>query len=635
MSMQAGIWNRDGRPANSGALAGISKCFEEYGPDGESTVVEGELGMLYRPFHTTPESRLEVQPFRTTGGRMILWDGRLDNREELLRELAVGLSSDQTDVALAAAAFERWGTACFPRLIGDWALSIWDPRERELILARDYLGVRHLFYLPESERVIWCTHLAPLISGGGQVTLNPEYIAGYLAFYAEPHLTPYREIHSVPPGSFVRLRQSKMSVHEYWPPEPRFRIRYKTDAEYEEHYRFLFRQAVRRRLHTDSPILAELSGGLDSSSIVCMADHIMAAESVEAPRLDTLSGYDSNEPGEEDSAFFIKVEEKRGRKGLVLDLKASGDSLPFEYSSFVPIPGFGDRSEVRAAMSEILGRKQYRVMLSGLGGDEMNGMALDPRVLLADLFGRFRIVGFSRQLAAWSLLIRKPVIQLFFEALAHFLPAAVRAQVTDYAKLEPWINRSFARKYRFSYRQLRVMKGIWFYRPGVRDTTEGLLGLSMQMTHLCPAPIELRHPFLDRTLVEFLTSIPLSQLSRAGERRSLMRRALKDLLPPEVGKRRTKATASRCYSVSIDKHWDRIQEVLLSPRLSSLGYVDTAGLQTALLEMRHGNVPKYILRLLNALSLELWLRDLEARGVLPVQSSTHRLPGVELAATGA
>ena len=190
-------------------------------------------------------------------------------------------------------------------------------------------------------------------------------------------------------------------------------------------------------------------------------------------------------------------------------------------------------------------------------------------------------------------------------------------------------------QYRISHQQLRAIDGVWFYRPGPRDTIEGLVSLSMQMTHLCPAPIELRHPFLDRSLVEFLTSIPLSQLSRAGERRSLMRRALTGILPPEVRKRKTKATASRCYSVSIDKHWDRIEQVLISSRLMGLGYANAESLRTALLEMRHGNVPKYILRLLNVLSLEFWLRDLEARGVLPIQNSTSHMSGAKLAATGA
>src|SRR5260370_14499295 len=194
------------------------------------------------------------------------WDGRLDNRDELIPQLWSDLTDDQSDVGLAGAAFDRWGTDCFAKLIGDWALAISNPREKELSLARDYLGIRHLFYYSTSKKVIWCSHLAPLALSGAQFTLCDEYVGGYLALYADAYLTPYREIRSVPPGKFVRIRDGIATVHNYWTYNPKRQIRYKTDIDYEEHFRHLFRQAVRRRLRTDSPVLAELSGGFDSSS---------------------------------------------------------------------------------------------------------------------------------------------------------------------------------------------------------------------------------------------------------------------------------------------------------------------------------------------------------------------------------
>src|SRR6202021_1952288 len=98
---------------------------------------------------------------------------------------------------------------------------------------------------------------------------------------------PYREIREAPPGQFVRIRNSEAMIERYWRFSPNSRLRYKTDAEYEEHFRHVFRQSVQRRLRSNSPILAELSGGLDSSSIVCVADDIMAKEGAEKPRLDT------------------------------------------------------------------------------------------------------------------------------------------------------------------------------------------------------------------------------------------------------------------------------------------------------------------------------------------------------------
>src|SRR6266478_3109287 len=157
MSVQAGIWNFDGEPVDRGFLAKVSSSLSEFGPDGESFYMNGEWGTVYRPFCTTAESRLERQPFVSHSGRVITWDGRLDNREELISLLSDDIGYDRTDVAIVACAFERWGTHCFGRIIGDWALAIWTPKDRELILARDYIGVKHLFYYATPKTLAWCS----------------------------------------------------------------------------------------------------------------------------------------------------------------------------------------------------------------------------------------------------------------------------------------------------------------------------------------------------------------------------------------------------------------------------------------------------------------------------------------------
>jgi len=270
MSVQAGFWNFDGEPADQEFLTRISHAVAEYGPDCETVHVDGPVGMLYRPLHTTRESRVERQPHVCTHKITLTWDGRLDNRDELLAQVLSDMTDDRTDVAIVAAAFVRWGPGCFAKLVGDWALVIWNPLQRELILARDFMGIRPLFYYPKERGPVWCSHLAPLALCGDRFTLCDEYIAGYLAFHPDADLTPYREIHSVPPGKYICIRSSRTTVRDYWTSDFRIKPRYKTDAEYEEEYRHLFRQAVTRRLRTDSPIIGELSGGLDSSSMVCM-----------------------------------------------------------------------------------------------------------------------------------------------------------------------------------------------------------------------------------------------------------------------------------------------------------------------------------------------------------------------------
>src|SRR5260370_2791092 len=258
MSAQAGMWNFDGKPVDEAFLDKLTSAIEQYGPDGGNIYVDGPLGMGYRAFHTTLESRLERQPHRSPTGIAITWDGRLDNRDELISQVWDKLTDERTDVAIVMAAYEKWGTDCFSKLIGDWALSIWTSHDRELLLARDYVGVRHLYYYRKCQSVLWCTNLAALVLlSETKFTLNDEYIAGFLALRPEAHLTPYREIHSVPPGKFVRIRNGESTIHSYWSFDTMRQIRYKTHADYEDHFRDFFRQPVARRLRADAPLLAE------------------------------------------------------------------------------------------------------------------------------------------------------------------------------------------------------------------------------------------------------------------------------------------------------------------------------------------------------------------------------------------
>jgi len=619
MSVQAGIWHFDAKPVDAKVLSRLGSIAAEFGPDGESQYLAGSVGMLHRPFHTTTESRAEQQPF--VGNHYVLtWDGRLDNREDLVDVLRDYLPVNPTDVAIVAAAFERWDTDCFRKLNGEWATSIFISRDNRLILARDYIGVRQLFYRPQVHQVLWCTVLGALAQCGKGLTVCDEYIAGYLAFKPDAHLTPYQEVRSVPPGGFVCVRNSQSTTYSYWNLNPRRKTRFKSDAEYEECYFHLLRQSVRRRLRSDAPILAALSGGLDSTSIVCVADDVLSKEASLTPRVDTLSYYDPQEPDEDDFYHLTKVEEQRNRRGFHLRLPSMGDSLSFDYPRFKAIPGFGIRAEVASGISDLMQTIDHRVMLNGTGGDEMNGQAINLVLPIADHLATFRWREAGTQLVAWSLVTRRPALHLLFETILEFLSPHIRAYLVERGKLQPWMNRRFARKYRLRDRQMEDIEGSWFWRPAARDSAQTIMTLSRDLTYGAPSRLEQRYPYLDQDLVEFLASIPVNQMLQPGRRRHLMRRALSSLLPPEVRERKTKVSAARCYSMTLQKHWQQIENVLLSPLGSRLGYFERDDLYLDLVKLKNGVVPIHLVRLLKALSLELWLRDVAARGVIYIPS---------------
>ena len=631
MSVQAGIWNFDGRPVDQKLLESLSESLKRQGPDGESCYVDNSFAMLYRPFHTTAESRREKQPYTSNRGFILTWDGRLDNREVLIADLRSDLDDSPTDVAIFAAAFDRWDTDCFRRIVGDWAVSIWKPQQRELLFAADYMAIRHIFYYLKGNQVRWSTDLSPLVLlSGDKFRIDDDYIAGYIAHQPDAHRTPYREIREVPPGQFVHVRSGSVSVERFWRFSPKSRIRYKTDAEYEENFRHLFRQSVRRRLRSDSPILAELSGGLDSSSIVCVADDIIANEGKQIPLLDTISYYDKTEPNGDDWIYFQKIEEKRGKVGIHIDgskLASSAGSL--ECTDFRPLPGaLGFGQKLDTARADAIRGGGYRAVLSGMGGDEFMGGVPNPRAQLADLIVQLRLVSLTRQLLAWSLVKRRPWIQLLWQSAIDVLPSSLGQYFAKEAKIEPWIRKDFAKRTRLAIRQSHVDERFGLWLPTRRSYIAGVLVMANNLAKLT-APVqaieEARYPFLDQTLIEFLLSIPADQLLRPGERRSLMRRSLAGIVPREILSRRTKQVGARTPLIILAKHWDEIESIYQMSLSSRLGYIHEAQLRKTIFDARDGKSVSLV-RVLWTISLEYWLRDLAARGLFdPPAASSSRL----------
>jgi len=629
MSVQAGIWNFEGDQVKPELLDNLSESLRQQGPDGETRYVGNSVALLYRPFHTTAESRRERQPYASGRGFILTWDGRLDNRHALSADLRSDLESNPTDVAIVAAAFDRWGTDCFRRIVGDWAVSIWKPQERELLFAADYMAIRHIFYYLEKDRILWSSDLSSLVlHSKREFHIDDDYIAGFLVHNPDAYLTPYVGIREVPPGQFVQIRNGLALVERFWRFSPKCRIRYRTDAEYEEHFRDVFRQSIQRRLRSDSPVLAELSGGLDSSSIVCMADDILANEGAETPRLDTLSYYDKSEPSGDDWTYFQKVEAQRGRAGIHIDgsiLGTSPDSLAC--TDFRPLPGdLGVGQKLDTERADAVRGGGYRAVLSGLGGDEFMGGVPDPRAHLADRLVQFKLISLAKQLIAWSLIKRRPWIQLLWQSVIDVVPPFLSQHFAKEAQLDPWIRRDFAKRTRLTIRQLDVHEHFGLLLPTRRSYIAGVLMMANNVAKFAgPAniPEEARYPFLDQTLIEFVLSIPADQMLRPGERRSLMRRSLAGIVPQEVLSRRTKQVGQRTPMLILEKYWNELQTIFQKPLSSGLGYIHEVELLKTICDARAGKtVP--LARALWTISLEYWLRDLAARGLLalPVASAS-------------
>ena len=630
MSVQFGKINFDGKPVHPEDLAEVRPVLAPFGPDREGYFCEGNLGILYRAFHTTKESRREIQPHVSASGTVLTWEGRLDNREELVGLLGREVSLASTDLQIVAAAHNRWATDSFAKLIGDWSVSIWDPRNQSLLLAKDFIGVRQLYYSMGKDQIRWCSILEPLVYlAGHKLDVDQEYVAGWLGFFPAPHLTPFVGIHSVPPAAFVRVTHDAQTVSRYWNLCQTSRICYRTDAEYEEHFRTVFSESIRRRLRCDAPVMAELSGGMDSSSIVCAADVIIERGLAETSRLDTISFYDDSEPNWNEGAYFKHVEEKRCRIGCHIDTSRQPMlKLGIEPDRFASTPGFFASTEnSNKGFAACLRSHNSRVILSGIGGDEVMGGVPTPTPELQDLLRSIDLSTLVRQLAAWALDKRVPWFHLLHEAASGFLPPQF-AHSAKHRQPVPWLALEFVRQNRealYGYQKRARLFGPW---PSFQENMSTLEAIRRRLACTaagCDPLYEARYPYLDRHLLQFVFCIPREQLTRPGQRRSLMRRALADIVPAEVRNRRRKGFVTRRLRDALNIENKQLKELVSDMRLASFGIVDQAKFVAWLQKARTGHEFPGV-RMARTVCLELWIRSVMGLGIVGDNRATpHRM----------
>jgi len=632
MSVQFGIWNFGGETIDGADLRRIESLLEPFAPDGIFTIQLGNLALMLGSLETRAGT-CGLRPFPFAGGRWLLWDGRIDNRADLRKTTSQQRSTEQ-DSGLIADLYESHGTKIFGEIVGDWAASICCESENTLILAKDYLGTRSLFYRLHGNQVAWCTVLEPLLFlFAGLPKLCGSYVAGWMTFFPEDHLTPYQEIHSVPPSTFIQIRPDKITTHRYVSFENTPAIRYSTDIQYEEHFFSVFREAVRRRIDSPEPILAELSGGMDSSSIVCMADSLLAEGHSLTPRIDTVTYCDAKELTWDEMPMVSKVETGRGRIGHHMEIGLSDDA-PHEAKPdrFQTVPtSLGATNGAAQAFASLVSRGGHRVILSGLGGDEILGGVPTPIPELADLVARGRFAAFVRQSMRWAIAKKKPVIALWRTTFNQFLPHATDVFA---AKKYSWLTKEFSERNSsfLGFSQPRIK--LFGHSPSRQVNLWSLDVLRRQFacTPLASRPAyEWRYPFMDRDLMSFCFSVPREQLVRPHQRRSLMRRALAGLVPREILERRRKAYVSRGLVNTLRTEWGRLggrKELLLE----DLGIVNGTVLNVTIRDAERGrDVP--IIPLLRTLTLEHWLRALyqEARPatVPPLTRSEQGSPCVD------
>ena len=618
MSVIFGDCLPQGATVEGATLSRLAAATARYGDDGTALHTQGRIGMGFQAFHTHERSLIGTQPAVDAVGNILVFDGRLDNHEELAAgDGLIGVRP--ADSILILNAFARWGEECFSRLVGDWALALWSARDRALYLARDHAGMRSLYYRNDNGGIRWSTYLETFFVGDSFPDLDPEYIACLLSGQEIGDLTPYKGIRAVPKAHYIVVREGRVKLSPYWRWIADTKIVYGSDGEYDEHFLRLFRQAVQRRIGPGAPVLAELSGGMDSCSIVCMADQIVKGRIGGTNPLDTVSYFDDTEPDWNERPYFTAVESWRNKRGIHIDWSSRVPSyeplvLP---DRIYPYPGV-DRTSLDFAdqFEQTVGAGRYRVIVSGIGGDELLGGVPAPMPQLADHLREGKLFRLISVAAEWCMVSREPLIHTLLGTMA-FTFNLYRRPVPDRSAVPPWLSTELRQLCLCPRAHREKLHTILARTPSAINNGRVWWALLETLPHLAPplaGNYEYRYPYLDRDLVEFLHRVPREQLVRPGRRRFLMRRALKEIVPVEILERKRKAFVSHSPLTNLRNAQQRIEELFSHPLSADFGFIDRPRFLQAFRGELAGDL-KWIAPLTRAIGLELWLRSLRASNV--------------------
>lgn len=553
MSAIAGIVHADGRPVPEAALARMAAAAPPRGRDGTTLWNKGPVGLIRTAHATTPEAVGEVQPqVGAESDVALLFDGRLDNRAELLALLGwQGERGRAPDPAIALALFERLGDGFVRRLVGDFAIAVWQPRDRRLLLLRSPYGWRPLLWTFDGTTFGFATDPRSLVLGLGlNRRLNEATIGEFLATrFVSQDETFWQGVQRVPVGSAVALEGGQVRGW-YWHDEPFEDLSRLSAAEHVEQFRALFDQALVATTRNAGPIAAQLSGGLDSSSVVCRATELHRAGLIDR-QINAVSARFPGEPQDE-SDYSRAVETHLGIAASVVGARAFDlDAARTWCADTYQLPLRPNALDTLPNSCDVIEAQGGRVMLTGEGGDDWldGSQAHWPDLLLR---GRWA-AAYRDARRRWP---DRPAYvaarRLFYHGGMPLLSRRYRAQLTHpHLSYEPavpawlrpdWVERIGLRE-RWAADRPPVALPSFAQRSRFAVFTVARRHVNFEniLTYAESRGIEMRHPLHDLRLARFYMGAAGTVMRADGERKYILREAMRGTLPEKVRQRRDKA----------------------------------------------------------------------------------------------
>ncbi len=651
-----GLWHLNRQPINPAALQQATTLLRHRGPDDEGYLLVDtatgcpshfggsdtisqlhlprlenaagksfDLALGFRRLSILDLSPAGHQPMASADGRCwIIYNGEIYNYLELRSELASHGHRFRTgtDTEVILAAYQQWGRDCLARFNGMWAFALWDNAQRQLFCARDRFGIKPFYYFWNNEIFAFASEIKALLKICGTARQpNEPIIYDYLhdGYVDHTDETFFAGVKQLPPAHALLLCDGRLSLQRYWDLASNHQTESAmSDARYAEEFYAIFEDAVRLHLRSDVAIGTCLSGGLDSSAIVCVANKLLFSDRVMSPHL----------IGEQQKTFSSCFDDPRfdERKYIEHVLHATGAEPNYIFPSGSKLleilprlvwqqdePFVSTSIYAQWCVMEKAAERGVKVLLDGQGGDEL--LAGYPGYFsyyCASLIRQGRLLEFWREALAHKRLHGTSLAKIVWRAARLNLPAVVRDRV-DRARQETdlGLSQDFLRQHRNRRIDFSPQKHADIFDDFVavlltRYSLPALL--RYEDRNAMAFSIEARVPFLDYRLVEHIWALPDDQKIKRGSTKAILRNAMRHVLPEPVRFRKDKMgfnTPERNWLANELRGW--ACETIRSASFAGRGYFNVPQILAAF-EAHAAGKRDLTFRAWRWLNLELWFR---------------------------
>lgn len=599
----AGIVKYNNQKAEEARLLQMMQRMKYRGPNDEGIFIADGVGLGHVRLSILDLSPAGHQPMENERYALVL-NGEVYNYVELREELIVlgHTFHTQTDTEVLLEAYTEWGVNCLDRLNGMFAFAVYDKLTKDVVIVRDRFGVKPLYYYEGKDELIFASEIPPILEVYGQKnTANDQAVFDYLVFNRTDHTeeTFFRGIKKLQHGCYMRVEEAKCTVHKWY--NLAERVAAATIKSNTETYIKELDSAVEMRLRSDVPVGVCLSGGLDSSTIASLLVKHFGKEDIST--FSAVYGKENNA----DESRFIELYKDHLRN--MYYTVPTADTLLEDMDDFIrshaePLPSTGPYAQYRVMK---LAKEHVTVILDGQGADEeLAGYHYFYGLYYKSLLKKFRVGTLLKEMVLYIQLHKS------LYALKTFLFFLLPSRMRTKARLQEraYVNREFAKKHKDSV----IADSLY----GSQTMQEALVNhFEYKLEHLLKwndrnsmaFSIESRTPFLDYRLVEYTLRTEDSAKIKNGYTKSILREAMKGILPEPIRLRRDKKGFSTPQDEWFreDRFQKLVRETLDSKICRERGYIDVdAALALYDKHIRKEiNIAKDIWKWVN---LELWFR---------------------------